>query len=63
MNKTLTTLGVGIWGIIIFLNFILKTSLQSLGLSCDQILTTLLPLTIIEIVAFIITVIGLFKNN
>ena len=63
MNKTLTTLGVGIWGIIIFLNFILKASLQSLGLSCDQILSTLFPLTIIEIVAFIITVIGLFKNN
>jgi len=63
MNKTLTTLGVGIWGVIIFLNFILKASLQSLGLSSEQISATLIPLSIIEIVAFIITVIGLFKNN
>jgi hypothetical protein len=63
MNKTLTTLGVGIWGVIIFLNFILKASLQSLGLSSEQISSTLIPLSIIEIVAFIITVIGLFKNN
>jgi len=63
MNKTLTTLGVGIWGVIIFLNFILKASLQSLGLSSEQISSILIPLSIIEIVAFIITVIGLFKNN
>jgi len=54
---------VGIWGVIIFLNFILKASLQSLGLSSEQISSILIPLSIIEIVAFIITVIGLFKNN
>lgn len=63
MNKTLTTLGVGIWGVIIALNFILQSSLRALGLNCEQINDTLLPLLIIELIAFILTVVGLLKNN
>ena len=63
MNKTLITLGAGIWGVILFLNFILTNYLQYFGLKCESIIATLFPLTIIEIIAFIITVIGLLKNN
>ena len=63
MNKTLITLGVGIWGVIIALNFILKGYLQSFGLSSEDIMSTLLPLTIIELIAFIITIFGLLKDN
>jgi hypothetical protein len=62
MNKTLITLGVGIWGVIIALNLILTGYLQSFGLSSDEIMSTLLPLTIIELIAFIVTVVGLLKN-
>jgi hypothetical protein len=62
MNKTLITLGIGIWGIMLILNFILRASLGS-QLSCEQISATLLPLTIIEIFAFIIAIAGLFKND
>lgn len=62
MNKTLITLGVGIWGVIIALNLILKGYLESFGLNSNNIMSTLLPLTIIELIAFIITVIGLLKD-
>jgi hypothetical protein len=62
MNKTLITLGIGIWGIMLILNFILRGSLGS-QLSCDEIAATLLPLTIIEIFAFILAIVGLFKNG
>jgi hypothetical protein len=62
MNKTLITLGVGIWGVIIALNFILTGYLRSFGLNSEDIMSTLLPLTIIELVAFIVTVIGLLKD-
>lgn len=63
MNKTLITLGIGIWGVIIALNFILKGYLEYFGLNSEDIMSTLLPLTIIELVAFIITIVGLLKNN
>jgi len=63
MNKTLITLGIGIWGVIIALNFLLKGYLEYFGLTSEDIMSTLLPLTIIELIAFIITVIGLLKNN
>ncbi len=63
MNKTLITLGIGIWGVIIALNFILKGYLEYFGLTSEDIMSTLLPLTIIELIAFIITVIGILKNN
>jgi len=62
MNKTLIALGVGIWGVMLFLSFILQASLNSLGLTSEQIMSTLLPLTIIEIVAFFITVAGILKD-
>jgi F0F1-type ATP synthase membrane subunit a len=63
MNKTLITLGIGIWGVIIALNFLLKGYLEYFGLTSEDIMSTLLPLTIIELIAFIITLIGLLKNN
>ena len=62
MNKTLIALGVGIWGVMLFLSFILQASLNSLGLTSEQIMSTLLPLTVIEIVAFFITVAGILKD-
>ncbi|MDH7518040.1 MAG: hypothetical protein QHH19_06845 [Candidatus Thermoplasmatota archaeon] len=62
MNKTLIALGVGIWVIMLILNFILRGSLGA-QLNCDEIAATLLPLTIIEIVACIITIVGIFKND
>jgi len=63
MNKTLITLGIGIWGVIIALNFLLKGYLEYFGLTSEDIMSTLLPLTIIELIAFIITVFGLLKDN
>lgn len=63
MNKTLITLGVGVWGVIIALNFILKGYLEFFGLNSDDILSILLPLTAIELIAFIITLFGLLKKN
>jgi len=62
MNKTLIALGVGIWGVMLFLSFVLQASLNSLGLTCDQRMSTLLPLTVIEIVAFFITVAGILRD-
>ena len=63
MNKTLITLGIGIWGVIIALNFLLKGYLEYFGLTSEDIMSTLLPLTIIELIAFIITLSGLLKDN
>jgi len=62
MNKTLITLGVGIWCVILALNFILASYLECFGLNCESIMSILYPLTIIEIIAFVITVIGLLKK-
>jgi F0F1-type ATP synthase membrane subunit a len=63
MNKTLITLGIGIWAVIIALNFLLKGYLEYFGLNSEDIMSTLLPLTIIELIAFIITLFGLLKDN
>ena len=63
MNKTLTALGVGIWGVMLFLGFILRASLGQMGLTCQQITDTLFPLTVTEIFAFVLAVVGLIKNN
>jgi len=63
MNKTLITLGIGIWAVIIALNFLLKGYLEYFGLNSEDIMSTLLPLTIIELIAFIITLSGLLKDN
>ncbi|MEM0467057.1 MAG: hypothetical protein QXL17_00575 [Candidatus Thermoplasmatota archaeon] len=62
MNKTLIALGVGIWGIMLILKIFLPGQLSGMNLNCDQISSTLFPLTIIEIVAFIITIYGIIKN-
>lgn len=53
MNKTLIVLGVGIWCVMLILRFVPLTN-------ADQ---TLFLLNIIEIVAFVITLIGIIKNN
>ena len=53
MNKTLIVLGVGIWGVIILLRFVLE--------STDT--NTVLLLNILEIVAFIISVAGIIRRG
>jgi hypothetical protein len=63
MNKTLIAVGVGIWGVMLILNFILSSSLGSLGLTCEQRIATLFPLTLIEIIAFVITMVGIFRRE
>ncbi len=63
MNKTLIAVGVGIWGVMLILNFILRGSLGSLGLNCDEQIATLFPLTLVEIIAFIITMVGIFRRD
>lgn len=62
-NKTLVALGVGIWGVMLLLRFIFTSSLGNLKLNATQINDTLFPLTIIEIVAFIIALIGILKSD
>jgi hypothetical protein len=54
MNKTLIVLGVGIWGVMLLLRFVIPTDPGS---------NTILLLNIIEIVAFIITVAGIVKRD
>ena len=53
MNKTLIVLGAGIWGVLILLRFV------PLG---DES-TTVLLLNILEIVAFVITIVGIVKRD
>ncbi|HIG99490.1 MAG TPA: hypothetical protein HA258_02810 [Thermoplasmata archaeon] len=53
MNKTLIVLGAGIWGVLILLRFVLST-IES---------NTLMFLNIIEIVAFVITIVGIVKRE
>ncbi len=53
MNKTLIVLGAGIWGVLILLRFVLTTTESN----------TLMFLNIIEIVAFVIAIIGIIKQN
>ena len=54
MNKTLIVLGVGIWGVMLLLRFVLPVDLGA---------NPNLFLNIIEIAAFIITVIGIIKHE
>jgi hypothetical protein len=63
MNKTLVTLGVGIWAIILILTFVFRGSLSGLNLSCEDVNNILFPLTIIEIAAFVITLIGIIRRD
>jgi hypothetical protein len=53
MNKTLIVLGAGIWGVLILLRFV------PLG---DES-TTLMLFNILEIVAFIITIVGIVRRD
>ncbi len=53
MNKTLIVLGAGIWGVLILLRFVLTTAESN----------TLMLLNIIEIVAFVIAIVGIVKQN
>jgi len=54
MNKTLVVLGAGIWGVMLLLRFVIPTDPDS---------NTILLLNILEIVAFIITVAGIVKQD
>ena len=63
MNKTLIKIGVGIWGLMLFLSFIIGWILAIIGSSSEQITLAVFPLGIIEIIAFIIVVYGLFKKD
>ena len=62
MNKTLVTLGIGIWGVMLILRFIFSLSLSSF-MNCDQLNGALLPLTVIEIVAFVIAIFGILRSD
>ncbi|MCX6671318.1 MAG: hypothetical protein NTX92_05315 [Euryarchaeota archaeon] len=53
MNKTLIVLGAGIWGVLILLRFVLS--------SVDS--NTFQLLNILEIVAFVITIVGIVKRD
>jgi len=53
MNKTLIVLGAGIWGVLILLRFVLS--------SVDS--NTFHFLNILEIVAFVITIVGIVKRD
>jgi hypothetical protein len=53
MNKTLIVLGAGVWGVIILLRFVLE--------STDT--NTVMLLNILEIAAFIITVVGIIRRG
>jgi len=63
MNKIFVTLGVGIWGVMLVLSFIFRLSLGSMGLTCDEINANLIPLMIIEIVAFVLAIVGIIKRD
>jgi hypothetical protein len=56
MNKTLIVLGAGIWGVMLILRFVLDPKATSNT-------TALQFLFIIEIVAFIITLVGIIKKD
>ncbi len=53
MNKTLIVLGAGIWGVLILLRFVLS------GVESN----TFQLLNILEIVAFVITIVGIVKRD
>ena len=54
MNKTLIVLGVGIWGVMLLLRVVLPTDIGS---------NATLFLNIIEIAAFVITLVGIVKGD
>jgi hypothetical protein len=54
MNKTLIVLGAGIWGVMLLLRFVLPPDIGT---------NTFWLLNVIEIVAFIITIVGIVKNG
>jgi len=54
MNKTLIVLGAGIWCVMLIFRFVLSADTDS---------NVSLLLNIIEIVAFIITIAGIIKND
>jgi hypothetical protein len=54
MNKTLIVLGAGIWGVMLLLRFVLPTDIDS---------NTVFLLNVIEIVAFIITIVGILRRD
>ena len=56
MNKTLIVLGAGIWGVMLLLRFVIDPK----GTNST---TALQFLFILEIVAFIITVVGIIKRD
>ncbi|HVQ01551.1 MAG TPA: hypothetical protein VMT57_08555 [Candidatus Thermoplasmatota archaeon] len=56
MNKTLIVLGAGIWGVMLLLRFVLDPK-------ATNSTTALQFLFVIEIVAFIITLIGILKRD
>ena len=53
MNKTLIVLGAGIWGVLILLRFVLS------GVESN----TFQLLNILEIVAFVISIVGIVKRD
>jgi hypothetical protein len=53
MNKTLIVLGAGIWGVLILLRFVLSSAESN----------TFQLLNILEIVAFVITIVGIVKRD
>jgi hypothetical protein len=57
MNKTLIVLGTGIWGVMLLLRFVLSPDTSNLGAFTNPLLI------IIEIVAFIIVVVGIIKRD
>ncbi len=56
MNKTLIVLGAGIWGVLILLRFVLNPNATNEP-------NTYMFLNIIEIVAFVIAIVGIVKQN
>jgi len=64
MNKTLIAVGVGIWGVMLILNFILSSSLYPLlNSDAGKVDGVLFPLKILEVVAFVITMVGIFRKD
>jgi hypothetical protein len=54
MNKTLIVLGAGIWGVMLLLRFVIPPDIDS---------NTFFLLNAIEIVAFVIAIIGIVKRG
>lgn len=63
MNKTLIKIGVGIWGLMLFLSFIIGWILAIIGLTSEQIALAVVPFGIIEVIAFILVAYGLLTGS